>query len=152
MKEELRTIKVDNDIYDIPATQVFCNGCEYDTADEEVEGYPKSIKHHCSIFDCYLVEDILCGGGVYRDINCIQAEIPSKNDEISLSQDEIDLILKTEELVARKEIKYQIFNSEEEIATLKEDHEGDWSLDVPYSNGEQMIEILELCIKIIKEI
>ena len=58
--------------------------------------------------------------------------------------------MKTENLKAFKETKYQIFNSEQEIATLRIDDEGDFSLDISYANKSQFLEILELCKNILK--
>ena len=59
--------------------------------------------------------------------------------------------MKTENLKAFKETKYQIFNTEQEIATLKIDEEGDFSLDIMHANKSQFLEILELCKNILGE-
>jgi hypothetical protein len=58
--------------------------------------------------------------------------------------------MKTENLKAFKETKYQIFNSEEEIATLKVDDEGDFSLDISYAKKNEFLEILEMVKKIVE--
>jgi hypothetical protein len=58
--------------------------------------------------------------------------------------------MKTENLKAFKETKYQIFNSEQEIATLRIDDEGDFSLDIIHAKKTEFLEILELCKNILK--
>jgi len=67
--------------------------------------------------------------------------------------------MKTESknLRAVKETKYQIFNSEEEIATLKVDEENDFSmdvrtfsLDVTRAKKNEFLEILEMVKKIVE--
>jgi hypothetical protein len=58
--------------------------------------------------------------------------------------------METENLRAVKEVKYQIFNDEEEIATLKIDEEEYISLEVGMVKKYEFLEILTLCKKIIK--
>jgi hypothetical protein len=58
--------------------------------------------------------------------------------------------LETKNLRAVKETKYQIFNSEEEIATLKVDEENDWSLDIIYAKKNDFLEILDMVKKIVE--
>ena len=58
--------------------------------------------------------------------------------------------LETKNLRAVKETKYQIFNSEEEIATLKLYEENNWGLDIIYAKKNDFLEILDMVKKIVE--